>query len=1077
MLPRLPIFVACLLTCGLFVGLASGSGRAQELQKVSFEKQVQPILSNHCWNCHGLDEETREGGLRLDLQESALGKGESGLIAIVPGDPGRSELMARIEAHDADTQMPPASTKKPLSEEQKKILRQWIAEGAEFSVHWAFETPERPAVPNVKNSKWVLNPVDSFVLERLEKESLPPNEEAASEVWLRRVTLDLTGLPPSLEELTDFEASLQNSPTETVYAAVVDRLLSSPRYGETMAMYWLDAARYADTNGYNNDETRTMWPWRDWVINAFVTGMPYDQFLTEQLAGDLLPNATISQKVATGFNRNHVLTTEGGIIEEEYHVEYVADRVHTTSTVFLALSMQCARCHDHKFDPISQRDYYQFASFFNNVPDKVVSYNQARMAEPLLKVPSPEQTAELARIERRTLEIDALLKARLSDLDAPLAAWEKTLTPDQIARAGLLGLQAHISFHVAAGPEAAPNTILDAVTNMPLGRIVGAADRVDGRQGQALRLDGNNYVDLGQAGSFELTDKFTSAAWIQLTSNEASTVLSKIDEANAYRGYDVIIESGKIAAHFVHTWPGNAFKVVAKNAMSLNQWHHVAVSYDGSGRASGVKIYVDGVAQEFVKETDNELTGTLRTDKPFHIGRRQSSASFKGLIDDVQIYAMELSPEAVASLAKGESFGELAKILSTPSKDRTEAETLQLRQYFLNTVDPVASQLRQELAALPKQREEVEKAIPATMIMSEPAEPRPAFILKRGQYDQRGEQVESEYPQALSKALAVDSATQSTKRTRLDLAHWLTDPRHPLTARVAVNRWWEMLFGTGLVETSEDFGVQGAFPSHPELLDWLATELIAQKWDQRAILKQMVLSATYRQSSRVTPEQLERDPRNLLLARGPRYRLSAETVRDAALYVSGLFKEYIGGPSVKPYQPEGLWEEVSVERRDKYVPDLGDGLYRRSMYTFWKRTCPPPSMSTFDAPDREFCLVRRARTNTPLQALVLMNDPTYIEASRKLAEQCLLAADNDSERIRHAFRRVLSRYPAASELETVLQVVQEATAEFAVNPDAANELLSVGHSPREPALDPNQLAAWTTAMSVLFNLDEAISKP
>ena len=1077
MLPRLQIPPVCFLMTGLLAGPLSSTGLSQVAQKVSFEKQVQPILSNHCWNCHGLDEETRAGGLRLDLQASATGKGESGLIAIVPGDPGRSELIARIESHDTDIQMPPASTKKPLSEEQKQILRQWISEGAEFSVHWAFETPERPPVPNVKDSKWVLNPVDSFVLRRLEKESLLPNEEAAPEVWLRRVTLDLTGLPPSLEELNAFEAALQTSPKETVYAAVADRLLKSPRYGETMTMHWLDAARYADTNGYNNDETRTMWPWRDWVINAFATGMPYDQFLIEQLAGDLLPNATISQKVATGFNRNHVLTTEGGIIEEEYHVEYVADRVHTTSTVFLALSMQCARCHDHKYDPISQRDYYQFASFFNNVPDKVVSYNQARMAEPLLKVPSPEQTAGLAKIEHRTQEIDALLKARFNEIDAPLAGWEKTLRPEQIAKAGPLGLHAHVSFNLAAGSEAAANAVQDAVTNVALGQIVGSAERVEGRAGQALRLDGNNYAKLGQTGNFERDDKFTSAAWIQLASNEASTVLSMIDEANAYRGYDVIIESGKVAAHFVHQWPGNAFKVVTKNGMTLNEWHHVAVSYDGSGRADGVKIYVDGVSQEFTKETDNQLTGTLKTDKPFHIGRRQSSASFEGLVDDVQIYAAELSPEAVASLAKGESFGELAKILSTPAGDRTEAETLQLRKYFVMHVDPVAGELRQELAALPKEREEIEKAIPATMIMSEPAEPRPAFILKRGQYDQRGEQVESEFPQALSTALGKAPAQSTGNRTRLDLARWLTDPRHPLTARVAVNRWWEMLFGTGLVETSEDFGVQGAFPSHPELLDWLATELIAQKWDQRAILKQLVLSATYRQSSRVTPEQLERDPRNILLTRGPRYRLSAETVRDAALYVSGLFSEHIGGPSVKPYQPEGLWEEVSVERRDKYVPDLGDGLYRRSMYTFWKRTCPPPSMSTFDAPDREFCLVRRARTNTPLQALVLMNDPTYIEAARKLAEQCLLAAETDSDRVRYAFRRVLSRYPEASELNAVLHVIQEAAAEFAANSEAANELLSVGNSPRDPALDSRQLASWTTAMSVLLNLDETISKP
>jgi len=601
--------------------------------------------------------------------------------------------------------------------------------------------------------------------------------------------------------------------------------------------------------------------------------------------------------------------------------------------------------------------------------------------------------------------------------------------------------------------------------------------RTAGRQGQAFQLNGSNYVNAGQVGDFDHTDSFTTATWIQLASNNASTVLSKIDEGNAYRGYDVIIENGKIAAHFVHSWPGNAFKVVAKNAISLNEWHHVVVSYDGSRRASGVRIYVDGVSQQFDIATDNELTGTIRTVKPFHIGRRQNSAMFKGLIEDVQVYATQLSSDDVSLLAKGQLTGQLAQILATPADARSEQQNQQLRQYYLDHVDTVSKELRAEQATLPKRREEIEKAIPATMVMSEPAEARPAFILKRGQYDQRGEQVESEFPQALSAAFSAGGVPPVGKRTRLDLARWLTDPRHPLTARVAVNRWWEMLFGTGLVETSEDFGIQGSFPTHPDLLDWLATELIQQKWDQKTIMKQLVLSATYRQNSDVTPELLDRDPKNLLLARGPRYRLSAETVRDSALFVSGLFKERIGGPSVKPYQPEGLWEDVSVERRDKYVPDAGDSLYRRSMYTFWKRTCPPPGMATFDAPDREFCLVRRARTNTPLQALVLLNDPTYVEAARKLAERSLASADNDTARVDGAFRIVLSRLPEESERATLLSVIAAATVEFAADPQAAKDLLTVGNSTHDAALEPGQLAAWTAGMSVLLNLDESISKP
>ena len=1057
---------AAIAWCGI---VYHGDALAQSKQTIRFDQQVRPILSNHCWSCHGLDEGSRQGNLRLDLRENAITAGDSGEPAIVPGHPEKSQLIARIDSHDPDIQMPPLVTKKPLSAEQKQILKQWIAEGAEYSGHWAFETPKRSEPPAIVDSEWVKNPIDQFIAHRLQQEGLRPTLEAAPHVWLRRVTLDLTGLPPSLKELDAFEAALETSLREDVYANVVDRLLKSPHYGERMAMQWLDAARYADTNGYNNDETRTMWPWRDWVINAFASGMPYDQFLTEQIAGDLLPNPTVSQRVATGFSRNHVLTTEGGIIEEEYHVEYVADRVHTTATVFLAMSMQCARCHDHKYDPITQRDYYQFASFFNNVPDKVVSYNKARMAEPLLKVPSPEQTAELQKIDARLMEIDKLLKNRAANVSDELKAWKASLTPEQIAAAGPIGLQSHLAMDEADGELVANRVIAEQG-----GLVKGKALRKPGRLGQSLEFDGSNYVDAGQIGDFDNSDKFSISVWIQIPSNDIGTVLSKMDDDNAYRGYDLMIDGGKIAAHFVSHWPDNGFRIASKNPVSLNEWHHLVVTYDGSKRAQGVKLYVDGVVEEFDVTTNNELSGSLKTDKAFHIGRRHKSVPFKGLVDDLQLFGSELRSDEVATLAKGKTFAQLAGLLKTSANERSSEQQQLLVQYFVSQVDPTAKALRAERAELPKRRMEIENEIPATMVMSEPAEPRPAFILKRGQYDQRGEQVESEFPQALNNA--VSAAEQASKKTRLDLARWLTDPSHPLTARVAVNRWWEMLFGAGLVETSEDFGSQGAFPSHPELLDWLATELIAQHWDQRAILKQIVLSATYRQSSNVTPELLQKDPRNTLLARGPRYRLPAETVRDQALFVSGLFSPRIGGPSVRPYQPEGLWEDVSVERRDKYVPDAGEGLYRRSMYTFWKRTCPPPGMATFDAPDREFCLVRRARTNTPLQALVLLNDPTFVEASRKLAERCLTAGSDVNSRIDLAFRLVLSRQPDQKERETIQQILDEATQAFSEEPAAAEEYLTIGASPRDMALPPVELAAWATAMSVLLNLDEAISK-
>ncbi len=820
---------------------------AAEPVAINFTRDIQPILADRCWGCHGRDKPT--AGLKLSDRESAIAKRENHAPAIVPGKPDDSELFRRILSADAETIMPPPETQKPLSDRQKKLLRDWIAAGAEFAPHWAFVSPQRAALPPVSQPDWCRNEIDRFILHRLDQEGLKPSPAAPKEIWLRRVTLDLTGLPPSLEELDEFLAD----DSAEAFALVADRLLKSPRFAERMAMHWLDAARYADTNGYNNDETRTMWPWRDWVIEAFAGGMPYDQFLREQLAGDLLPDATLDQKVATGFNRNHVLTTEGGIFEEEYHVEYVADRVHTTATVFLGLSLQCARCHDHKYDPISQQEYYEFAAFFNNVPDRVVGYNKGRMAEPLLKVPSKEQQQAIAKLQARAGEFKESLSRRAKSVEPEIATWEQSLTSDVIA-------------------------------------------------GDELLL-------------------------------------------------------------------------------------------------------------------------------------------------------------------------QLRDVLDIPADQRTDEHRERLRHYFLDHIDLESRRLRISIAATTGELAEIDKAVPVTMVMFEQEPKRKIFVLNRGQYDQPLHEVAEGVPAVLSPLPA------DVPRNRLGLAEWLTSPTHPLTARVAVNRWWELLFGTGIVETVEDFGIQGAPPSHPELLDWLATELVARKWDQREILKQIVLSAAYRQSSRVTPELLEADPRNRLITRGPRYRLPAETVRDNALFVSGLLKEQLGGPSVKPYQPEGLWEDVSVERRDKYVVDTGDGVYRRSMYTFWKRTCPPPAMSAFDAPDRETCVIRRARTNTPLQALILLNDPTYVEAARKLAERIQSSGDAPDGRLQRAYRIVLSRSPTSRESAVMLGLYRAARTRFEKDPDAATRLLSVGQAPRDDRFAPVDLAAWTTVCTMLLNLDEAISKP
>ncbi len=772
-------------------GAMAATAQAPAEPKVDFARDIRPILAQHCAACHGFDQKTRKANLRLDLRESALAR-----KAIVPGNAKASKLIARIEAADEGERMPPPETGKPLSDRQKHLLRTWIEQGAAYGQHWAFAPPRRPAPPPVRNAPWLRNEIDAFVLHRLEREGLPPSEQADPATLLRRLTLDLTGLPPSLAELDAFLAD----PSADAYERAVDRLLASPRYAERMALAWLDAARYADTNGFNNDEDRTQWPWRDWVIAAFGRNLPHDRFIVEQLAGDMLPGPTLSQKIATGFHRNQVHNTEGGIIPEEYRVEYVADRVHTTATVFLGLSMQCARCHDHKYDPISQREYYQFFAFFNSVSDKPASYANFVAAEPFIKLPSPDQKVRIEQLDRARLDLERQLKQAASD------------------------------------------------------------------------------------------------------------------------------------------------------------------------------------------------------------------------------------PKAQAKL-------------------------------------------KADLAELLRQKTAAEKSVPALMVMQELPKPRDTFVLKRGQYDQPGEKVAPGVPEVLP------PLPEGAARNRLGLAQWLVHPSNPLTARVAVNRWWQMIFGVGLVRTVEDFGATGELPSHPELLDFLAAELIRSEWDVKQMLRRIVTSATYRQSSRVTREQHERDPENRLLARGPRGRLPAETIRDNALAISGLLRERLGGPSVKPYQPAGLWEDVTVERRGKYVPDKGDNLYRRSLYTFWKRTCPPPALMSFDAPNREVCLARRAITNTPLQALILLNDPTYVEAARNLAQRTLRDGGRSTDRrLSFAFRSAVARPPSAAEQRILLDIHQDALARFRASKEAARKLLAVGDSPRDPGLDESELAAWTVVASTILNLDETITR-
>ena len=1046
-------------------------GQDAPSQDIQFNRDIRPILSENCFRCHGPDSAHREAGLRLDVRDDAIDKRASG-AAIVPGDPATSQLVSRITSNDPHAKMPPENSGRNLTPRQIELLQTWISNGAKYEAHWSLVPPRTHEPPEVKNRNWPRSPIDCFVLAKLEQQQLQPSPEAPPETWLRRVTFDLTGLPPTPRELSEFLADR----SAQAHEKVVDRLLASERFGERMAMHWLDLARYADTNGYNNDEERTQWPWRDWVIEAFNRNLPYDQFVIEQLAGDLLPNATDQQKIATAFNRNHVLTTEGGIIEEEYRVEYVADRVHTTSTVFLGLSLQCARCHDHKYDPLTQKDYYQFFAFFNNIAEKTVGYNQARVSEPLVTVPTRNQAKQLIQLDSQSSAIDQRRAAREAGIGDALAKWVQE-TAKQVgeeykestsASSTRSGLALHMKLDESEGDQAT-----DAVSHKPLGAVRGTPKWSTGKIGGGFEFDGQTYFDLGEINGFEQSEAFSIAAWVLPKSTDAITIVSKMDEASAHRGYDVVIEQGKVAMHLIDHWPDNGLKVIAKEPLSQGKWRHVVVTYDGQSKANGIKLFVDG--QERALDITNDKlngAGTIKTSRPFHIGRRSTSIPFRGSMDDVRVYRLQLSAADAKELATGLEATGLSEIVKMPEEKRTEAQRDQLRRYYLESVDSEYRQLSNELAEVNRQKEELKKTFPATMVMAEMPQPRQAYLLKRGAYDQRGEAVTAGVPASLP------PLSKEAPANRLGLARWLVDPSHPLTARVAVNRWWQMFFGAGIVETVEDFGAQGAWPTHPELLDWLALELSTQrKWNVKSLIKEIVLSSTYRQSSNVTKDLLLRDPKNQYLARGPRIRLPAETIRDSALAMSGLLSEKIGGPSVKPYQPDGIWQDVSVERRAVYVRDKGPDLYRRSMYTFWKRTCPPPGMTTFDAPDRETCTIRRARTNTPLQALVLMNDPTYLEAARKLAERTLLEAEkSDESRLNHLFQITVSRVPSEVEKKVLLQTLAAAKANLLASQGAAEKLLSVGDSPRHERLDVNELAAWATLSSVVLSLDETITK-
>ena len=1077
------------------------------VKKVDFNRDIRPILSDTCFKCHGPDEKQRMANLRLDETEG-LFTDRGGYRIIVPGNAAQSKLYQKISSTDESFRMPPTYSGRSITAKQIELIKEWIDQGAKWEMLWSFVTPKRPAVPEVKGKDWPRNPIDNFVLARLESEGLKPSPEADKATLLRRVYFDLTGLPPTPAEIDAFVAD--RSPD--AYEKRVDQLLASPHYGERMAMPWLDLARYSDSHGYHIDSLRDMWAWRDWVIKAFNQNMPYDEFTVDQIAGDLLPNATLDQKIASGFNRNHMITLEGGAIPEEYHVEYVVDRVSTTSTAFLGLTMGCARCHDHKFDPITQKDFYRFFAFFNTVPERGLDGFEGN-AVPVLPMPSHEQQQRLDALKTQIASTLEALPEK--DLLAQRNEWQKTALAS-LPEPTHEGLTAYYPFDGDLTDASGFHHDAKAVR----GEVVFNGDGAIAKSGD---FSPETQVSFGSTGDFDRSKPFSLCLWAMPPSSSAVEILTKHNGGEHWQGWELADDkpitpgNRKQIAHIVvrlaSLWPDDAIEVQTKKRVEVNKQgagsstslRHLVVEYDGSGKASGIKFYVNGTQIETVILKDH-LRGSIRTTALLEVGDKALGTSYEGAMDDLRIYDRALTDKEVEYLAvrlparalvmslNGRPTNELATLqpekeaedvqIGTSDKAKTKDEIAselekdrqaKLSEYFLKYAAPEKErQLYAQLEKLQAQEPELQAAIPTVMIMAEMKKPRETFVLGRGQYDNPKDKVTANVPAFLP------PMAPGLPMNRLGLAKWLVSANNPLTARVAVNHFWQEYFGTGIVKTSEDFGSQGEVPSHPLLLDWLATEFVRTGWNVKAMQRLIVTSATYRQSSRVTPELAERDPENRLLARGPRFRLPAELIRDNALAVSGLLDTRIGGPSVYPYQPAGLWEEMALGggfSGQSYTPSTGKDLYRRSMYTVWKRTVPPPALVTFDAPDREKCTARRSVTNTPLQALVLLNDPTYVEASRFLAERMLTqGGKTPTGRIDYAFRLATGRIPDAQERAVLLEQAQEALADYRQHSDQAAKLVAVGASKTDPRLDPKELAAWTTVASVILNLDETITK-
>lgn len=1050
--------MARLLPAGIIAGWVSLCPLQGADYRVDFNTDIRPLLSDRCFACHGPDEGSRKARLRLDTAEgiARASEGESDAAVIVPGNARQSELYRRIAAADPEDRMPPPGSNLKLTDEERALLRRWIDQGATHQRHWAFQPIRNPPIPKASLSEGSQHPIDAFVRHRLKDDGVSPSPEASRERLIRRLTLDLTGLPPTLEQI---DAFLQDEASDA-YERLVDGLLASPAYGERRANEWLDLARYADTYGYQNDLERDVSPWRDWVIRAFNENLPYDEFLLWQLAGDLVENPSRDQILATAFNRLHRQTNEGGSIDEEFRTEYVADRVTTASTVFLGLTLECARCHDHKFDPITQRDFYSMFAFFNNI-DEAGLYSHFTRA-----TPSPTLLLYPGGAEARHRELKAeIQRVTLRQSEAAVAARERF---EAWLGAGGGSVRAPEPVAAYALDEVNDGATPDTKGSHPPAKLIDGPADVAGRHGRALQFSGDNSVLCRGAGRFDRTTPFSFSLWLRPGENQERCIIFHRSRAwtdSGSRGYELLLDAMRPAFGLNHFWPGNAVQVRARDPLPVGVWSHLTITYDGSSRARGLRLYRNGQALEVEVIRDHLFKDILHRAEWGDAdvdgveltlaGRFRDSGFKQGRIDEFQVFDRCLTPAEVGLCAQPE--------MPRP----TDGE---LFGWYLERVDGPYRRLQATLERLRREENALVNAIPEIMVMREMTQPRTTRVLKRGAYDAPGEAVDPDVPAAL---LPFDP---TWPRNRLGLARWMTDSRHPLTARVAANRVWQTCFGRGLVGTPEDFGSQGDRPTHPELLDWLADRLRESGWDLKALFKLVVTSATYRQTSETTPDWLVRDPENRRLARGPSHRLSAEVIRDNALAISGLLSRRLGGPSVKPYQPAGLWEESGTGKT--YAQDHDEGLYRRSLYTFWRRTAPPPSMLTFDATSREVCTARRESTTTPLQALVLMNDPQFTEAARVLAERLHREAPTDPDlRAERAFRLTTGRHPSASENAVLRRLFREQVAIFSEAPGAASAFLAnTGEQPVDASLPSDPLAATTILVCTLMNLDEFVTQ-